>query len=328
MRTFVKLTFIFLLPVAVLFALQYLVDPFDRYPLQLLPPVDLPSREEKVHGYLHCTDRDFDAIILGSSRVMRLDAEYVDSYGYRCYNFGVANCRAEDLYALLAMILDKSPRPPRLVILGMDPELFHPYRETRGELLMLPELARYLQPWMIIPLSGDGPILMKLSESLRMSFVSVWRWITGQGPNRLNRILPENGNFASTPLPPRKADGVNLGINLRYEDVFNTYDRLSETRRATFEAFLALAAGHGVEVRAFITCVSPQMTDYISRYTPFEARMEDLRSYLDGLDYPGFTWRDFSRPENFGGLESDFLDPMHVGSANAAEIVDRLLGEP
>ncbi|MCX7021261.1 MAG: hypothetical protein NTW26_03100 [bacterium] len=327
MRTFLKLTFIFLLPVAALIVLQYLVDPFNIYPPQLLPPIELPSREEKVRGYL-ATDRGFDAFIMGSSRVMRLDAEYVGSHGYRCYNFGVANCRAEDLYALVAMILDKSPRPPRLIILGLDAELFHPYLETRSELLNLPELARYLQPWMVIPPSGDEPILRKMSNSLQMSFVSIWRWITGQGPDRRNRVLPENGNFASTPLPPCNAAGVNMGVNLSYEDTFNTYDRLSETRRATFEAFLALAVGHGVEVRAFITCLHPQMTEYLSLNTPYEARMKDLRSYLDGLNYPGFTWRDFSRPENFGGLESDFLDPAHVGSANAAEIVDRLLGEP
>jgi hypothetical protein len=326
-RRILKRLLVFLLPVAALVLLQFLVDPFDLYPPQLLPPIELPSRKEKVAGYLS-TDRDFDAFILGSSRTMRLDAEHVDSYGYRCFNFGVGNCRAEDLYALLAMILDEGPRPPRLIILGLDPELFHPRLETRAELENLPELARHLRPWMVVAAGGEGPVLKRLSSSLRMSFVSVWRWVTGQGPDRRNRILPENGNFASTPLPPRHAAGVNMGVVLHYADVFTDYDRLSRTRCRTFEAFLALAAAHGVEVRAFITCYQPAMTDYLTRHTPFGARMADLRSYLGGLDFPGFTWRDFSGLESFGGLESDFLDPSHVGSVNAARIVDRLLEGP
>jgi len=327
MRTFVKLTLVFLLPVAALIALQYLVDPLDLYPPQLLPPVELPSREEKVHGYL-ATDRDFDAFIMGSSRVMRLDAEYVGSYGYRCYNFGLGNCRPEDLYAVLGMLLEESAVPPRLIILGLDLELFHPYLETRSELLNLPGLARYVKPWMIVPPPGSDPMLGKMSDSLRMSFVSLWRWVTGRDRDRRNRILPENGNFASTPLPPRGAAGVNLGVVLHYVDVFNAYDRLGEVRRETFEAFLELASGHGIEVRAFVTCLHPGMTDYLSRHTPYDARLRDVKTYLDGLDYPGFTWRDFSGLEGFGGVESDFLDPAHVGSVNAAGMVDRLLGGP
>ena len=85
------------------------------------------------------------------------------------------------------------------------------------------------------------------------------------------------------------------------------------------------AKRHGVEVRAFVTCLHPMLTDHLSRNTPYADRLHDLLNYLDGLRYPNFRYLDFSSPDTFGGSGSDFLDPSHIGSVNAALIVDRLM---
>ncbi|MCK4593887.1 hypothetical protein KAU45_05250, partial [bacterium] len=179
MTTFLKKLLLFSLSVAVLLVVQYRVDPFDVCPdSQLLPPILPRSRERKVEGYLHSTDRDFDAIILGSSRAMHLDARYVGSYGYRCYDFGVTGCRTEDCYAILGLVSEHNTVPLRLVI---------------------------------------------LSNSIRMSPVSLWRHLLGTDREPRDRLVPENGKYATTPLPRLDVRGLEAEVYYRYYGIFSSF---------------------------------------------------------------------------------------------------------
>ncbi|MCK4593825.1 hypothetical protein KAU45_04935 [bacterium] len=329
MRSFLKLFALFLLPLAVLLVLQYLLDPLDMYPgEQLAPSVVQSVRREKAEGYLEHSGRDLDAVILGSSRAMRLDPCRLTGYGYKAYNLAVHNARAEDLYCLLRLVLEHNARPLRLIVLGIDVESFHNAKPTDRNLLGCPELARYMGEAGPIGERSDEDLLRDLSTNLRLSFVSAYLSVTGELERRRVGLVPQNGNYTTTPLRPRNhSDRLDPSIVGMYRERFVGFTGLSSDRIGYFEGFLGLAAENGIRVLGFITTLHPSLDRYLARNTTYDERLEELRAYLDSLKYPNFTYRDFSLPERFGGTDADFGDSAHIGSVNAGLILDRLLEE-
>ncbi len=317
---------IFLIPIALLLVLGYVIDPLDRFPgPQPVPAVTAHYRHVKTQDYLTRTERDFSAFILGSSRVMRLKSTLVDEYGYKAYNYGFNMTRAEDLYCILRLLLDENRVPIRLLIVGLEVEMLNDTLPLHPETIQVPELARYLSNELELPPISSEDILQLVSDSVRLSFRSLWYLATGREPGGEYELDPLTGEYVAK--PPR-ADSVKVSANLMrvMYNMFSNYEAFSPARVAYFDNFIELCRENGIQVVAFITANHPILEDFLLQNTNYPQRLADAKEYWDSIEYDGFTYVDLSRPEYFGGDVGDFSDLAHIGTYNA-ELVVRLLME-
>jgi|GEM_PF-1769033 len=326
MRNFILKVLIFLLPLAGLLVLQCLVDPLDFYSeTQLLPPVSLSVRAAKVDNYLDHTDRDFDTFIIGSSRMMRLDAEGMKKYGFKAYNFSVLAPMVEDLYCVLEFILEHNRRPVERIILGVDVLAFHNNRPS-DRLLAVPVLSRYLDENDPLATLPEEKVMQKVSTSTRFTFVSLFNAVTGSERDVQFELVPENGNLADTPVPPYDHPPVVDSLTAQsYWEHYQGYTALDPRRERYFERFLEICEGSGIEVIACITPMQTVMEKYLAQTTSYTERKADLIAYLDTLEFSCFRYYDLSTVDKFGGLEQDFRDSVHFGSVNAELLLQRML---
>ncbi|OGD74616.1 MAG: hypothetical protein A2Y64_00730 [Candidatus Coatesbacteria bacterium RBG_13_66_14] len=316
---------IFLVPVALLLVLGYVVDPLDRFPgPQPVPPVTAHYRHVKTLDYLH-SDRGFDAFILGSSRVMRLEPTIVDEYGYKAYNYGYNMTRAEDLYCTLRFLLDENRTPIRLLVVGLEVEMLHDSFPVHPETLQTPELARYLRNDIELPRLSSEDILQLASDSVRLSFSSLYYLLTGREPGGEYELDPATGEYV---VKPPRAGTVKISANLMRTmyNMFSDFDALNPGRMAYFDAFIDLCRENGIRVIAFVTANHPVLEEFLVENTQYPERLADAKMYWDFLGYDGFAYVDLSRPEYFGGDPEDFTDLAHIGTYNS-ELVARLLME-
>jgi len=317
---------IFILPLAGLLVLQCLVDPLDYYAeTQLLPPVTLSVRATKVDDYLNHTDRDFDTFIIGSSRMMRLDAEELGEYAFKTYNFSVLAPMVEDLYCVLNFILEHNRRPVERIILGIDVLAFHNNRPS-DRLLAVPVLSRYLDENDPLASLPEEKIMQKLSTSTRFTFLSLFNAVTGNVRDVQFKLVPENGNLADTPVPlcnhPPEVDPMTAQS---YWEHYQGYTALDPRRERYFERFLEICEEAGIEVIGCITPMQTELGEYLAQTTSYDERKVDLIAYLDTLNFSCFRYYDFSTVDKFDGLEQDFRDSVHFGSVNAELLMRRML---
>jgi len=325
MKIFLQRFSIFLTPLVLLGIFQLLVDPLDIYPeFQLLPPMTASSRTEKVLNYLNETARDFDTLILGSSRAMRLKVDALTNAGYNAYNFSVHSAMAEDLYCILNFILEHNRTPLRWIILGIDPECFHNNRSVDARLLQEHRLSGYLIDGRLVTQKPQADQLQLISDSFRYAFVSVWSQLAGVEKDPYIEFDSATGELAL--LTPRyNLLEIDPLMATSYKQRFAAYSTLDEDRLFYFDSFIRLCADNDIKVTGFITPLHPQLDKALQEQGIYPKRLEELFSYFDEVAYAGFEHVDFSTPERFNGDDYDFKDAAHAGDYNAALLVEKLL---
>jgi len=324
-----KRLLIFLLPILALLVFQYLVDPLDIYPgEQPITPVASHYRFVKTNDYLYNPDnkRDYDAFIFGSSRVMRLETAQFKQYGLKAFNYGVNMTRAEDYYCQLRLLLEYNRKPIKLIIIGLEPELLSNIWPVHRQLLQVPELSRYLIEDLPLPEAGHEELLQIISDSMRYSFTALWNHLTGIKPSSKYEFDPLTGDFMIK--EPRKS-AVKVSSNLMQSlySIYNGFTELDPSRIAYFDLFMDLCAENDIRVIGYVTGNHPMLLDFLRQHTAYEERLAEAMEYWDSIEYEGFSWRDFTSVEAYGGDPDDFADLAHIGTYNAELVVRQLMEE-
>ena len=122
-------------------ALNFIVNPYAQYPTQLVPPRVRTSRAQKLQ-LLNQMQPAPEGLILGSSRVMKLEPDYLQALtGYEFFNAGVNYGKPEDALAWVRYYQQHVGRAPRMIILGLDVAAFADDPPVDARLLSLPALA-------------------------------------------------------------------------------------------------------------------------------------------------------------------------------------------
>ncbi len=316
MNIFIKRLLVFLIPLTALLALQCFVDPYDLYSWQFITAINPNARQEKVHNYLNSTGRDFDTIVLGSSRSMRL------YFGENSYNFGVEDARAEDIYCIFRFILDHCSTQPKRVFLGIDPEFFHNSHPSSLQLLNERPLEKYLVYNIIETTVVRSDFVVKTSRSIVASFILLYDLFRG---------IAKEQNFIETTgiprdeVPHQYLRDAHPDFTKRYRARFESFSHLDQGRLSYFEHFINLCSLNDIEIIGFVTSLHPQLDYILDLQGIYPARMREMFAYFDTIEYPLFTYYDFSTPNKFDGDDYDFFDPAHIGDYNAELLVERLL---
>ncbi len=327
MSSILKRLLIFLLPILALLVLQYIVDPLDIYPgEQLIIPVASHYRFVKTNDYLYNPDnkRDYDAFIFGSSRVMRIEAAQLEQYGLKAFNYGINMTRAEDYYCQLRLLLENNTVPIKLIIVGLEPELFSNTWPVHRQLLQVPELCRYLVADLPLPEAGHEEFLQTISDSLRYSFTALWNQLMGIKPSGKYEFDPLTGDYVEREA---RRSVVKISSNL-LQSLYNIYSGFTEldpSRIAYFDKFIDLCSENDIRVIGYVTGNHPTMIDFLRQYTEYDKILAEVTAYWDSIEYAGFTWRDFTSVEAYGGDPNDYADLAHIGTYNSERVARSLM---
>ncbi|MDP8208487.1 MAG: hypothetical protein P9L92_17615 [Candidatus Electryonea clarkiae] len=315
---------IFVIPILLFLVLVILIDPMGLIPrVQLLPVIGFAARPVKTMNYLE-SNLDYDMLILGSSRTMRMDSQITDSLGYKTYNFAMFNTRMEDQYCILKLVLDKNRTKLKKVILGIDPEMFHNNRDVDWRLYSVPVLSDYLYEWQRRPISDFTGKIVQIN--VRNTIWSVLFYIQGKSKAKEKGFIAENGNIFDTPLQPQNVAVEKMDHNKsEYLKMMSNFTDLDSTRLKYLDDFLDLCYENEIDVALYLTPVHPEMYLHLDKNSEYGRMHQKLAEYLSGKDYPNLLYRDYSVPELFEGRNEDFTDLSHMASVNCYLVMQKLL---
>lgn len=327
----------FSLTLLVLFAsvatFNWIVDPFAQYGSGQFAPVVRTSRGEKLR--LMEEYGAPDGLILGSSRVMKLEPEYLSQKtGLSFFNAGVYYGRPEDYLALLRAYHAEFDRWPKSVVVGIDVDAFvedpgpdarlirdERLRSQIPELLTLDDRARRyreLLSWQQTTsalrsvLRGDE---MRREASEEESFQQDGKIVYHRREAELSR-----GEYDL-------ASACEYTQN-EYRRLFQHYARLSPMRVKAWQEFTDTCRTEGIELVAFITPWREETLASVQSTGVFAARHVDVTSLLEETLPPFGRLVDLTDIESFGGDPELFVDGVHPLEPNTRRMIDTLFSDP
>ncbi len=333
-RTFVA-TFaaIVSLGLAALVAFTVAVDPRADFGTGWLPPLVVAHRDLRVRGLATPFGPPPGIVVLGSSRAWKVEPPEVEKrFGAPAFVAAVDDARAEDHLALARhLLLDRKP-PPRLLLLQLDPPVFHPTLAASTQLLRHPVLSRHLPA--DIPVADhlarwlDAPSLPVLTEGLRSLRLAA----TGY-PTPDVRVGPDG--FVSYQLRERELAEGRFDLDHHIDEtihhfrrIYAGFDRLSARRLAYLDALLELAAAKGTRVAIWIPPVHPHFEAALAALPAYPARdREAAEAIAASAARHRVPFLDARRFESFGGDPALYYDGIHVREENDRRILDALLAK-
>ncbi|MCK4720643.1 hypothetical protein KAU08_08285, partial [bacterium] len=278
-------------------------------------------------------------LILGSSRVGSVDPEIVEQLtGISCFNWGAPTTGPAGFNAMIHMAVEDYSAPIQIVIVGVDPEVFHPDRGIHPQAWAAP---------MYLPYFGDVGIKMKLKRFIRI-FMQLFTWeqtsssfaVLGRELDVATTETPikyrDDGYTFYTEHDTRIAEGTfNLEGRitnhlLAYPDInvcFTSSDSPSQSKMNKWIEFLEYCDEKGILVFAYLSPMHPRFLDLLSELGA-DPSHEDISEFLKTtISEHGGIFRDFTHIENFNGDQNLFYDEVHMRKENNARILRNLLSE-
>lgn len=264
--------------------------------------------------------RDFDLIVLGSSRCHFLHAATAAQFGFKSFNFSVDSGKAEDFYCMLRLVLDQNRVTPRWVFVGLDVETFSEAAEIAPSLIGCAALAKYLED------AVPGPTPALSLETRQDEFWQVFR----RGINETLGFAFARGTgdfiyqgYDSQAPPLRIADGADR--NAVYYRRMEGFPKLSSARLKWLDEIGRLCQERGIRRCYFLSTAHGALIRFLSEHTVFRQRCDELRQAIEKSPFAPDAFHDFSIASSFGGDAEDFINGAHVGPHNARRLFERLL---
>jgi hypothetical protein len=333
MRVLLGTVLITLVPVILL---NLLVDPFAIYGVGIFPRTEVSGYDEKL-TLLDEFEPKPECLIIGSSRTLAFDPDVVeDLIGKRTFNFSGPGARAEIIYATLNIALNNSDSPIDTLIIGVDPESFHPTLPIQPEVVYIDDFARYFK--------YDDVGVMTLGERVRrlLSFE-----MTQESVGSIRKLIKErygirkmvvSGNGLATWVQRERdiADGTfdlqnRLDQRVRkYPErslFLSSFTELSQVRIQYWEDLLEICRENNIRVYAFLPSTHPQLYDLYQSIGADEI-IGEVSDYLESsIGETGGVYRDYTSIDSFGGNPDDFYDEIHMRPQNCELLLRDLLEE-
>ena len=309
--------------------MNVIVDPFAIYGTGVFDALEFNR-----YQYKYLLLKDFEpkpeALVIGSSRVTFMDPEIIEEItGYRCFVWGCPDARMEIEYAMLRIALEEFHCPIKLLIVGVEPEVFHPTKPIHPEAKVIDEYTKYFEET-----PGWSKFAEKFSrlftiEQTLASIKVIAREIRGQESERLFDfradgfpLLPEN---TYDEAPARIQEGI---LHYPYGGFgLNEFTGLSEEREHYFEEILRICDENDIRVYAITTPLHP---DLVRKLVSLDAKpiFDDTAEYVGGeVEKHGGIFRDYTTIDSFGGSADYFLDAYHMTPDNGNILVRDLLSD-
>lgn len=311
--------------ISFIFTLSVFVDPRGIFGTNLIKPVILTNRTEKLN-VLGAKNPPPEIIIFGSSRVFEMDPLLVQKYsGWRAYNASVSYARPEEYLSMAKYIVNDLGIKPKIFLVGFSVGEFN-NDDIDPQTIMSPLLRKYL------PISRKQILIQGIKifkESINPRYLRdiglalFWRATSypdeqvafdENGYQKFDKNAPINRERISQSRP-----AVDLFLNLT---------NLNSERKKYFESFLKFSGDNNIEVIAFITPMPGISLQALRKQTQYETIYQELVALMNGLENENyFKFYDFSGTNKFNGdEESGFNDSTHPSHKNLDIIVKKIFG--
>jgi hypothetical protein len=315
--------------------LNWLVDPFAQYQTGILPPLIQDSRKEKL-ALLEASAELPEGLILGSSRVMKIEPHYLTAKtGLRFFNAGVNHGRPADYLAWIRWYQQRWQRYPKLVVLGVDTAALHRLVPVDGRITAEPALADEVPELVTWKDRWERATELLGFKQTRASLQSIATGLRRQGRASPAEYFAADGRIVYREREAKIQEGTyDFAAALRYNEgefqqLYRDFDDLSLVEVVTLIKTVENLIQHGTEVYLFNTPFHPELQRSLEPLPYFAQRQQEAKRLLELLaDRYGVSIADFSDIESFEGDESDFVDGIHPLESNTRRMMDQLLANP
>ena len=314
--------------------MNYIVDPFGLYGTGIYPPVAFSQYEHKLRLFREYVPRP-RALVIGSSRVECINPELVEEItGRRCFNWANPLAKTELFYAELRIALEEYNAPLDLVIVGVEPDVFHPQADAPPQALTIYDYTRYI---------FDKPAYEAAKDKIGRLFsveqtAASLRVLSGTSDyNALEEYrFDANGYMRVTDYGSLTDDMIVRGLENELRDYPEdhwgnpNFSNLNPDRKIFWEDFLRICHERGIMVYACMTPLAPELLRRIYELEGFdaEALYTEVREYLEEtVGEVGGVFRDYTDVTSFDGDPEGFIDVMHLKPENGEIMLRHLLGD-
>ncbi len=315
--------------VACIAALNFLVNPESIYPTNLLPAVTWNTRPAKAEMMDRAQPRP-QALILGSSRIMKLDPALVERLtGLPAFNAGVNVAMTEDYYVLLRYAVEHAHLPLKLVVIGVDVDAFHDREPINDYLLQPNPLGSYLLKGEARYAAWKRFTTLFNGYQTKLSFISLWDSLVRK--RKPNYSFEADGYLHFNALEAERATGhydLDSKLSVTVQQYLRRYEgftKVSPQRLEYFTKTLQYSREHGIRVVVFLTPAHPRVIQALQARAYEQRREEVLAAVNRVCGQYGVALYDLSTLDKFGGRPSDFFDGVHPDENNSAKIVKAVL---
>ena len=312
-------------------ALNFIVNPMAQYTTKFFEPIVQTSRAQKVQ-LESALKRRPQGLVLGSSRVMKLEPDYLEQVtGKSFFNAGVNYGKPEDFLAWLRLYQSKYDGWPEIVVIGIDPSSLSREMKSDPRLMTTRELARQI----------SDRISIKDRISVRTELLA-WdhtkRSIKSLRYQLLKKKLPE-------PVEHYREDGL-LVYDQREEEIregtydfesplqynqreylprYHAFGGLSEQRKQMLKEIAAGCQTNDSQLVIYLTPLHPDLRAFLVARCDYGEWLKRVVTcmYEISEEYD-FDFHDFSQVKSFDGDSELFIDGTHPLEPNTRKIIDRL----
>lgn len=295
--------------------LNLLVNPAGYYPTGLFPVLTANDVAQKRDLLLRQAATRPAVLLLGSSKTMRLSPRLMPPALARAgFNAATSAAVPTDMLEMARYAYDKAGIAPRIVLVGVDVEMFHNGIRPVGHLPSLSQRAEALFS------------VEQTSQSLR----SLGYRLKGGYP-AVRRVLAADGTLQEPVLEQDERRGVDVfardlpAMVANYHAIWSTYTGLSASESRALSDLVALCRAHGSTVVLFLSPTHPRLEAALRPWN-YDSRKQMVRAELEKIAAQnGARFLDLSDVQSFGGNLNDFYDGVHVKDGNAERMLQRLL---
>jgi acyl-CoA synthetase (AMP-forming)/AMP-acid ligase II/acyl carrier protein len=265
------------------------------------------------------SSRDFDLLVLGSSRCFMLHSSVAKRFGFKSFNFSVDSGRTEDFYCMLRLVLEQNRIKPRWVFVGLDLETFSDQARVEPSLYACPDLAKYIDvsptPTAAISLDTRQDELWQvfrrgINETVDYGFAKntgdiVWRFFQPDAP------------------PVKIADGNDR--NAVYFRRMEEFTKLSFARLRWLDEIGRLCHEHGISWLLFLSTAHEALLKFLVERTTYQQRLNELTERIHQSPFAPNAFFDLSNVSSFEGDPHDFQNGAHIASYNGRRVFSFLL---
>lgn len=312
--------------------LNFVVNPFAQYPSHWFAPAVQISHIKKVDLLREAAPVP-EGLILGSSRVMKIEPDYLAKRtDLNFFNAGVNYALPEDHLAILRWYGERTGAFPRMVVVGIDITSFSDETQTDPRLLNHPELVRQIPEYIGWTDRWHRWIDLLSWQQTRESVRSLAFQMRHRELPEPDDVYRSDGVLVYRTRESQLAEGTYdfespLQFNCHeYEARCRGFRRLSARRCDIFDEFARACESQQVRLVVFLTPMHPRLQDYLARRTEYEERRQELVRFLTQRAETGqFAFFDASDIASFGGDAAHFVDGIHPLEPNTRKLVDTLV---
>jgi len=277
-------------------------------------------------------DRNFDGLVLGSSRSYLVQAKRMGKFGLRSFHFSTAGSRIEDSYCKLRFFTQTNRTPLKHIILGIDPLQFSPTLPLDLRLEQSPSLFALLDESDRLGQNGlklDASRRQLSAEALaRHAQIRYDAWDTALVfDTKTGDVIQLFGqHIATMPVLKFSIERVNQNWPKNFM-MANEVKTLHPRRLYYLSKIMSLTQELGCKVSIYTNPLHPDIISRLRDATPYIDKQLELVALIKETAHAGVTVHSFLTPADFGGDNDDYYDGLHIGRHNGDILVDYLLSK-